>query len=332
MSKIILKILLLLFLLLLSTCSNKNEEISEPKINILDEDNSYWAIAYSGYRKGQNPQEKIYPTQDQIKEDLEIIEQNWNLIRTYGADQHAYDILQVIKNEKLNIKVMLGIWLDGEPEYIEDNKNQIAYGTELANEYKDIVIAINVGNESQVHWSDHKVPSQNLVSYIKEVQSKVNVPVTTADTWDYWTNLEKSQDVINAVDFLAVHIYPMWGGVDIDNAFNSTSEVYNKIVSTIPNKKIIISEAGWASYTVGELHAPKAGSEEKQMIYYDQLKKWADENKITVFWFEAFDEPWKGIGTEGHWGLFSESRNAKKAMHELYPKLKTEEPTSPSYE
>ncbi len=54
---------------------------------------------------------------------------------------------------------------------------------------------------------------------------------------------------------------------------------------------------------------------------------------MTVFFFEAFDEPWKGNeGTEGHWGLFSEGRKAKLAMQTLYPDLMPSGPTSPSYD
>jgi hypothetical protein len=48
--------------------------------------------------------------------------------------------------------------------------------------------------------------------------------------------------------------------------------------------------------------------------------------------FSAFDEPWKGDGTEGHWGLFTEDRKAKPVMQALYPKLKPTGPTSPSYD
>ncbi len=104
--------------------------------------------------------------------DLKILEKNWKVIRTYGADKHLVDVLEVIKNENINLKVMLGIWLDLEPKYVDDNLAQIKLGVELANKYKDIVIAINVGNESQVHWSDHNVPQERLIGYIKESSSK----------------------------------------------------------------------------------------------------------------------------------------------------------------
>lgn len=324
--------IVLLFVLLVACSSENVEQKTEADENNLLSDN--WvgpAIAYSGYRNGQHPDKDIFPSQEQVFEDLKIIEKNWKIIRIYGADQHTADILEIIQREKINLKVLLGIWLFGEPENIEKNKIQIKRGIEFVNKYKDMVIAVNVGNECQVDWSDHKVPQEKLITYINEVKSQITVPVTTADSWDYWTDLENSTKVIQAVDFVAVHIYPIWGKVDIDSGMSSTIETYERLVSAIPNKKIIITEAGWATYTEGELHAPKAGDEPKQERYFNELMQWSKENKIIVFWFEAFDEPWKGTGTEGYWGLFTESRKAKRTMHKLYPKLITDEPTSPSY-
>lgn len=329
--KFLFKILFLV--LFIFGCSTKDAvvEIKESKIDLLSNEFPGWAVSYSGYRKGDDPRSKIFPTKAEVLEDLKILEKNWKIIRTYGADQHLIDILEVIKEENVNLKVLLGIWLDGEPKYTEDNVNQIKLGIELANKYNGIVIAINVGNESQIYWSDHHVPQEKLISYIKDVQSQTTVPVTTADTWDYWADLEKSQKVIDAVDFVATHIYPVWGRIDIDKAMEVTSHIYDSLKTKIQNKKIIITEAGWPTYTEGELHVPKAGDEVKQNIYFNQLMKWSKENNVIVFNFASFDESWKGTGTEGHWGLFSENRKAKLVMKKLYPELITDEPTSPDY-
>lgn len=318
---------------LFAACSSDNVEqkTAEEEINLLGDNWIGSAIAYSGYRNGQNPDKNIFPSQEQVLEDLRIIEKNWKIIRTYGADKHTADILEIIKKENINIKVLLGIWLAAEPENIEGNKIQIKKGIEFFNKYKDIIIAVNVGNECQVNWSDHKVPQENLISYINEVKSQITVPVTTADSWDYWLDLESSAEIIQLVDFIAVHVYPIWDKVDIDSAMHVTIDTYERLSSAIPNKKIIITEAGWATYTEGESHVPKAGDEIKQERYFNELIQWSKDNNIIVFWFEAFDEPWKGTGTEGYWGLFTESRKAKKAMHNLYPELITDEPTSPSY-
>ena len=262
------QIIAAVFFLISCSTDNKSSVNVDDEISLINGDWHGQAIAYSGYRKGQDPRKKIFPSKEEVLEDLQILEKNWQVIRTYGADQHASDVLEVIRNNNLKLKLLLGIWLDGEPEYLEDNQKQVKNGIKLANEYKDIVIGINVGNESQIHWSDHKVPNKNLIAYIKKVQSMVDVPVTTADTWDYWIDLEKSQGLIDAVDFVAVHIYPIWGKVDIHRGMQVTQETYYNLTKQIPDKKIIISEAGWATYTEGDLHVPKAGDEDKQEILF----------------------------------------------------------------
>ena len=47
------------------------------------------AICYSGYRKGQSPIKRIYPTNQQIEEDLRILEKDFDYIRMYDAGPHA---------------------------------------------------------------------------------------------------------------------------------------------------------------------------------------------------------------------------------------------------
>jgi exo-beta-1,3-glucanase (GH17 family) len=288
------------------------------------------AICYSGYRAGQNPDLNRFPSQAQILDDLKILERNWKLIRLYGADQDSQDVLEVIRREKIPIKVMLGIWLDGRAGKEDKNASQMATGIRLANEYKDIVVTVSVGNEMLVSWSDHKMTEERAIEYVQQVKKAVSCPVTVADDVLYWR--EPEAKLSGVVDFITMHAYPMWGHEDIDTAMASTIRSYESVRKAHPGKTIVFGEVGWASYTNSEQNAPQAGDEKKQKRYYEEVTAWAKANQVTTFWFEAFDEPWKGSGTEGHWGLFSEGRKAKLAMLGLYPELKPEGPTSPSYE
>ena len=308
----------------------KGQKESDTKIDLTQQQWFGNAICYSGYREGQHPDSSIYPSQAQILEDFKILEKHWTLIRTYGSDQHSKDILEVIRREKIHLRVLLGAWLSAEPGNEVSNAKQIAECIRLANEYKDIVLAVSVGNEILVDWSDHKVPEANVIQYVKQVKAAVHVPVTVDDDFMFW--IKKGSPLAKEVDFVDTHMYPLWGKQDIDSGFAVTVRLYDMVKAAIPDKPIFIGEAGWATYTVGNLHAPKAGDEKKQKLYFEALTTWAQKNNITVFFFEAFDEPWKGEGTEGHWGLFSVKRKAKLAMQPWYPDLMPSEPTSPSYE
>ncbi|MEL7378297.1 MAG: glycosyl hydrolase, partial [Bacteroidota bacterium] len=47
------------------------------------------AICYSGYREGQSPDTGVYPSYDEIKEDLDILEGRWKYLRLYDCSRHA---------------------------------------------------------------------------------------------------------------------------------------------------------------------------------------------------------------------------------------------------
>ena len=50
------------------------------------------AVCYSGFREGQRPGD-VYPTYEQVKEDLTIVQNHWRYIRLYSCDQHAHTCL-----------------------------------------------------------------------------------------------------------------------------------------------------------------------------------------------------------------------------------------------
>ena len=77
------------------------------------------AICYSGFREGQHPDRgegAVNPTYDETLEDLQILsrDSNFSLIRIYDSGENSQMVLRVIKENNLNIKVLLGIWLKAE--------------------------------------------------------------------------------------------------------------------------------------------------------------------------------------------------------------------------
>ncbi|RMF56634.1 MAG: hypothetical protein D6748_13055, partial [Calditrichaeota bacterium] len=206
------------------------------------------AVCYGCYRKGQAPGVKG-PDEREILEDLQIISQYWNLIRVYGSDDDSERILKVIRQHRLPIRVMLGIWLENEdhqPEHRQLNIQQTLRGIQLAREFEEIVIAVNVGNETQVYWSAHRMNPADLVKYIRAVRRYVAQPVTTADDYNFW-NKPESQPVAREIDFIVTHMYALWNGISLDKAISWTDSVYRAIQELHPDKRVIIGETGWAT-------------------------------------------------------------------------------------
>jgi exo-beta-1,3-glucanase (GH17 family) len=295
------------------------------------------AVAYSGFREGQYPDRgngAVNPSADEILEDLEIlVANNFRLIRVYDSGQNSELTLALIRQHELPIKVLLGIWLDAEisnhegcpwlDEPIPDetlaanalkNVAEVARGIELALEYSDLVVAVNVGNEALVDWNDHMVPVDKVIAYVRQVKAALEQPVTVADNYVWWTR--DGQALAAEVDFIGVHTYPAWEEKTIEEALAYTIENMQGVRAALPDKPLAILEAGWATTAI---EFGDRANEADQKRYYLEIMEWANTVNVTVFFFEAFDEPWKGdpnvpLGAEKHWGLFNVDRTPKQVL------------------
>jgi len=295
------------------------------------------AVAYSGFRAGQHPDRgtgAVNPGDADILEDLELLLQHdLKLIRLYDSGENSLSTLNLIREHRLPIKVMLGIWLRAEvsnhlgcpwlDEPIPEdelaanalrNAEEIERGTQLAQEFDDIVVAVNVGNEALVDWNDHMVTVDKVISYVKQVKAALQQPVTVADNYEWW--IRDGATLAAEVDFVGVHTYPIWEGKSIDDGLLYTIDNIEGVRGAFPGKPLAILEAGWT--TVATEFGGRA-NESAQARYFRELKQWATDENITVFFFEAFDEPWKGNsndpgGAEKHWGLFNVDRTPKQVL------------------
>ena len=298
------------------------------------------AICYSGYRQGQSPRNGTFPSYEEIHEDLLILAKNWKLLRVYDCTLHAERMLEVIRNEGFDFKVMLGV--DNAPEisnphcpwgaeYSDEklkenrqyNLDQVDKLIELANRYADIVFSVSAGNESTVEWTDHMVPVERLVAYVKKIKSAIKQPVTFCENYVPWTY--KLEPLAAELDFISIHTYPAWEYRTLEDALEYTKQNYHSVVDHYPGKPVVITEAGWTTASNGRGIEHWNASEEHQAEYYKQLLEWTTQEKILTFVFEAFDEPWKGSEhpqePEKHWGLFTVDRTPKLVMQRLYAEL-----------
>jgi exo-beta-1,3-glucanase (GH17 family) len=296
------------------------------------------AICYSGYREGQDPNQKLYPTVEQIREDLHLLARHWQLLRLYDCSPHAERVLQVIDEDRLPFQVMLGAYLGAEMNnfgcpwggtYTEDqleanereNAAEIARLILLARQHESSVFSVAVGNEATVDWTDHYVPVQHMIDYVKRVKRAVRQPVTFCENYVPWQH--KLRELVNELDFISLHTYPVWEYKHIHEALDYTKANVASVASLYPDKPIVITEAGWCTASNGRgMHAEHA-VQELQAIYYEDLMRWTREAGLLCFVFEAFDEPWKGspdpLEPEKHWGLFTVDRRPKLVMQAIYP-------------
>lgn len=190
----------------------------------------------------------------------------------------------------------------------------------------------------------------------KEGKLDKSLWITSSDNFASWGGGEKEyhtpelNELIKSVDYLSIHTYPMhdthynpvfWGVLPKETKLSNKKIIekvmhrslsyavsqYDSVVSYMQklgvDKPVHIGETGWASKSSGHYGSDgsKATDEYKQALYYQKIKKWSHKNKVSCFYFEAFDEPWKDAahpqGSENHFGLFTVDGKAKYALWDL---------------
>ena len=200
----------------------------------------------------------------------------------------------------------------------------------------------------------------NWVNYLQDLKREGELPetlwITSSDDFSSWGgggseyHNEDLNALIEAVDFISMHTYPMhnthynpdfWGVPEdelhlsdmekihsaMDRSLDFAINQFHSVVAYMRNlgveKPVHIGETGWATVSNEYYGADgaKATDEYKSGLYYKMIREWSDSNNITVFYFEAFDEPWKDaanpLGSENHFGLINLQAEAKYAIWDL---------------
>lgn len=201
------------------------------------------------------------------------------------------------------------------------------------------------------------------VNYLQDLKQKGELPkdlwITSSDDFSSWGGGDASyhtkdlENLVRSVDYISMHTYPMHNShynpgfwlvpeseedlLDIEKvesamqrALEFSKKQYDSVASYIKslgvNKPIHIGETGWATGSNGHYgtEGSRACDEYKSGRYYELMRKWTNDSKISCFYFEAFDEPWKDAlnpdGSENHFGLFTVEGKAKYALWKLVDK------------
>lgn len=328
---------------------------SRVAVRALPADLSTWkAVSYSGYRGSSN---SAAPTQAQIDQDLDLLDRaGFRYLRFFSSsDSFTKVTLDRIRHFGYNMKVQLGIWIQGtaRTNSESDNQAEIARGIALAKDYSDIVAAVSVGNEKMVDWqsAQDRVAPTLLLSYISQVRNAVTQPVTTDDNWAVFANIGTASSIdpiLAAIDFVSMHTYPLADSMHVDYdvptatgfwdwlqlgvaegparatammnaALGKAQKDYNTVAA-------YLSKHGFADrpIVIGETgwKSSPSGNEEyrahpiNQKMYYDLISGWKN-GPASIIYFEAFDEPWKV--SDDMWGLWDVNRKAKNVLYSLFP-------------
>jgi glucan 1,3-beta-glucosidase len=255
-----------------------------------------YCLSYAPFREGQTPFDpNTHIPAAQIDDDLTRLAKITDCVRTYSVEFGQDQVAAIAKRHGL--KIFQGIWLSNNPL---KNRAQIDTAVKIANEFPEVVRALVVGNEVLLRGD---MTAEDLTATIREVKSRVKVPVSYADVWEYWL---KNPQVGAAADFVTIHILPYWEDFPIpaSRAAAHVDDIRRRVVAALAGKEVVIGEVGWPSQ--GRMREGALPSPANQARVIQDVLALAKQGNYRVNVIEAFDQPWKrGLeGTVGgYWGL-----------------------------
>lgn len=261
-------------------------------------------VTFDPMRKQDTQTSGTFPSETDIDHDLSLLANKVHAVRTYSVLKGLDKIPELAA--KYNLNTTVGAWIDGN---LEKNRQEIETLINVSHQNNPKIIRVMVGNEVLLRA---EITAAQLIEYIREVKKNTWRPVSTSETWDVWL---KHPELVNEVDFIAVHILPYWEGIAAEDAVDYVFDRYHAVQQAYPNKPIIITEVGWPSDGQPFKHATASVS--NQAKFLREFLNRADTEKVTYYIVEAFDQPWK-MSLEGsagaYWGIFNADRQPKYPM------------------
>ena len=198
------------------------------------------------------------------------------------------------------------------------------------------------------------------VNHLQDMKKSGDLPkdlwITSSDDFLSWGggdpeyHTPELEALVKAVDYVSMHTYPMhnshynphfWLVPKEEEALSDQAKIETAMLrakqfviqqfrgveeyvhSVCPDKTVHIGETGWATICNDNYGADgsKAADEYKEALYHKHMREWSNENNVSCFYFEAFDECWKDQGnehgSENHFGLIKLNGQAKCALWDL---------------
>ena len=282
-------------------------------ISILkDSSNSFsklQCVSYAPFGKDDSPfmmDKGLIISDELVRNDLKLLSKYTTCIRTYSTV--GLEMIPRIAREN-GLTMLMGAWVNGDEK---PTRKEIDTLIKLANENKDIVKAVIVGNEALLRGD---LSDKKLSEYLKEVKTALpDIQVTYADVWEYWV---KYPDIKNLTDFVTIHILPYWEDdpMNIHESIRHLAEVRHEVEGILGTSNILIGETGWPSE--GRMREDAMPSKINQAKFVREFVALAEEKGWRYNIIEAFDQPWKRISegaVGGFWGLFDKDRLDKNVF------------------
>jgi exo-beta-1,3-glucanase (GH17 family) len=254
---------------------------------------SFLAPAVAYQPRGYLPGSDNSLSRKQVIEDLRLLRKSgFRSLVTYGANGVMGFIPEIARNEGFDGMIVMGIWDIFSKDEWNNALKQAPY-----------VSGYCLGNEGLgIRYSPDE-----LAAKMDDLRRSSKLPVTTSEPIASYLGSPHRKWLLSHSDWLFPIAHPFWHSLFHPKRAVDWITMYHDYLTASTGKRVILKEAGMPT-------GPSTGlGEDTQLAFFHEL----ESTEISFFYFEAFDQPWKGDtiemnAIEAHWGLYYADGRPKK--------------------
>ncbi len=252
------------------------------------------AIAYQP-REYVPTDEASVLSDEQIIADLQLlVGVGFRSLVTYSATDDMAKIPGIARKEGFDETIIMGIW---DPFSSEEWRNAVKNAP--------FVDGYCIGNEGL----GIRYTPQELAVKMEELRRLTGKPVTTSEPIDSYISGHHKEWLLKHSDWLFPIAHPYWANYEDPAKGVAWVVAYHDLLVVLANRQVMLKEVGHPTIF------PVEFNENRQTEFFQLL----DSHRISFFFFEAFDQPWKGNTieerrVEAYWGIFRADGTPKKVV------------------
>ncbi|PVV02056.1 hypothetical protein BB560_003501 [Smittium megazygosporum] len=242
------------------------------------------------------------PTVDDVRQDLIVLSKYTDTLRIYSIKDcnQGEPVLRAM--EGTSWKLQLGMWVGTDDTAYNADKAELIRLSGVFDLSKNVK-ALIVGSEASYRKDQTTAQVAAKVREMRGVLSDLklqSIPISVSETWPFY-----DQNLIDAVDYINVHVFPFWEGSTIQESNDVLFGHLYDLRNIAKGKKIVVGETGWP--TSGDNYGDAVPSLSNSLTFMGQFICRANKENFDYSYFTSFDTPWASTNNasnvESHWGI-----------------------------
>lgn len=272
----------------------------------------YDSLVYSPIRP-DNSDIDVVPSNDEIKNDMQILEQFTDTIVLFDSKYAAEGVLEIAQELDMRVVLIVDLYKD---EKINMDMIEVAL---VENRHYSSLDTVIIGS-NEIADKTMDIPKLiEFIDYARFLTDGKDIKISSMNNAGIWIK-DVDRKLSNSVDVIYFDSFQYHDKAVVEKAVSNTIDQIQTMQGFFSDKETI-SMVGWPTQGSNSATVPN------QTKFTNAL---LEKSPSKLVFFEAFDESWKskvtGTPEEAFWGFIDADRNIKEGILKIAQETDVKEP------